>query len=297
MDLHDDARNGRVHRHLVQGDHQQPRSRAAGDFSTKLVEDVLDDRRPSRTLTGLLRGPTAQLTDDDLREIIKHQKEDENIEGLMEFVDVSRTKNENAIIRLRADEQAMQRLVEIGLELHIAMAGRVLFDAGRAPPLAMTTDADDEGAVEEEVVETDYPKRIAAIEASLKAERAKMAEAIAKRTAGRQDDGSVDGRMNRLQVGEENSDEEDLEVMLRMPVQVRTPGPANVAAAAAAACCSRRRRRSGRRRRSTRCCRCRRGRRTTRQRAGEAGDAAGGRPGNGRRGNGREHAGSTAVVE
>jgi hypothetical protein len=99
----------------------------------KVVEMAVlrEKRQPSKVLSGLIGGQTAKLSEEDLAVIVKSQVQKLGIVGRFEVMDSILTKNDNKILRIRVDEQAMEGFDRRGRVLRIAMAGRVLFADGR----------------------------------------------------------------------------------------------------------------------------------------------------------------------
>ena len=93
--------------------------------------EFAESRRSTVVVSGLVRAPTAELSDVKLRELIQAQVEKEGIHGLFEVLEIARTLNKNAILRIKVDEVAMGRFSEMNCSIHIGMAGRVLFSKGR----------------------------------------------------------------------------------------------------------------------------------------------------------------------
>ena len=96
-------------------------------FEVKDLEELREERRPTKILSGLITGPTAKFDETVLAELLKHQIKEHKIAGRIEAADKIPTKAGNAILRLRVDDIAMQRLQELEFTLRFAMAGRVLF--------------------------------------------------------------------------------------------------------------------------------------------------------------------------
>ena len=130
------------------------------------LDKVLEERRPTRIYSGLITAPTSKLTLEQFGVIIKRQAEDKKIEGLLRVVDLIPTgESGNCLLRIRADEHAIQGLKSVESTLRIAMAGRVLF-----------TDQRDRMSLSKQEIEAEESRRrLKDAEAKVILEKAKLA--------------------------------------------------------------------------------------------------------------------------
>jgi hypothetical protein len=91
-------------------------------------EELIESRAPTRIYSGLIKGPTAKLSEDDLGELVKRQALTNGIKGRFEVINtVAITSSGNKILRLRVDDRAREGFERVKCELRLAMAGRIRF--------------------------------------------------------------------------------------------------------------------------------------------------------------------------
>jgi hypothetical protein len=96
-------------------------------FALRELGELMEERRPTMILSGLITGPTAGLGDEKFPILLKQQKQLHKIDGRLEVQDTFLTKGDNRIIRLLVDDVAMEGMKQLGYELFFAMSGAVLF--------------------------------------------------------------------------------------------------------------------------------------------------------------------------
>ena len=96
-------------------------------YVVKEITELLSERRPSMVLSGLLKGATADCSKEDLSVIMKSAAAKNSIAGRIEVTECLKTKNGNAILRIRVDDIALERIRELNMELRLATAGKVRF--------------------------------------------------------------------------------------------------------------------------------------------------------------------------
>ena len=96
-------------------------------YVVKEITELLSERRPSMVLSGLLKGATADCSKEDLSVIMKSAAAKNSIAGRIEVTECLKTKNGNAILRIRVDDIALKRIRELNMELRLATAGKVRF--------------------------------------------------------------------------------------------------------------------------------------------------------------------------
>jgi hypothetical protein len=107
----------------------------AKGFRVETIETLRETRRPVTILSGLVNGPTAALSEETFATILKREALTKGIAGRLEVINVITTTSHNAILRIRADDVAMERLKELSFTLNIALAGRVLFECVKSGEL------------------------------------------------------------------------------------------------------------------------------------------------------------------
>ena len=89
---------------------------------------LLEKRRPTTILTGLVTGPAAKRDKAVLSRVIEHQKTKHKIRGRLEIYDgFGVVKSGNLLLKLLADDVAMEDLQRIDFELHFGASGKVKF--------------------------------------------------------------------------------------------------------------------------------------------------------------------------
>jgi hypothetical protein len=96
-------------------------------FRTRNLKDLLAERRPTKVLSGLVTGPTASLPEDKFPVMLKQQVGVHGINGRIEILATHVTKSNNRIVRIRADDVALERLGQLNNCLTFAMSGKVKF--------------------------------------------------------------------------------------------------------------------------------------------------------------------------
>jgi hypothetical protein len=146
-------------------------SQSVTDAGYKVMDlcELREKRQPSKVLSGLIHGVTAKISEEDLAVIIKSQAQKLKIVGRFEVMDSFVTKNENKILRIRVDQQAMEGFDQVGRVLRIAMAGRVLFTDAVREDMTLTNKP-----AEENVIDT-LQKDMQVLESKLLAEKARLA--------------------------------------------------------------------------------------------------------------------------
>ena len=95
------------------------------DFKEK--SEVMEARRPSKMMSGLAKGISANLNLEVLNKYVQHFKTSKGITGSMEIVSSMTTKTNNAILKLKVDDLAAAGFLTEGNTLRLGMAGLVLF--------------------------------------------------------------------------------------------------------------------------------------------------------------------------
>lgn len=99
-------------------------------FNLKLVgkEDLLQRRRPTKLMSGLITAPAASLPDETLTKAFKQEVLASKVDGRLEFVStVTVARSGNKILRILVDDIAVQSLGARGNTLNLMGMGEVLF--------------------------------------------------------------------------------------------------------------------------------------------------------------------------
>ena len=92
-----------------------------------LFDRLMERRRPSKIISGLVMGPAANRDREYYDRALKHEVEAKKIPGRLEVFSMDITTPRGRILKLRADDIALARLGELDNTIHIGSAGRILF--------------------------------------------------------------------------------------------------------------------------------------------------------------------------
>ena len=89
---------------------------------------LLDERKPTKVLTGLISGPAASRDRPTLERLLAFEKKRVGICGRMEYHSATIVqKSGNLLLRIVADEDAVEGLKKVDFELRIGASGKVKF--------------------------------------------------------------------------------------------------------------------------------------------------------------------------
>ena len=115
--------------------------------------EILENRRPTTILTGLVTGPAASRDRTTLERLLKFEAERVGISGRMEYYSSHPIeKSGNLLLKILLDDRAMACLGERKFELRIGASGRVKFSDERADK--KTSKAEKQKAEREELMRT-----------------------------------------------------------------------------------------------------------------------------------------------
>ena len=126
--------------------------------------------KPKKVLSGLLRNPLSMRSKEELERFIKLEVKSKKIPGTIEYFNETVTQQNNKILRIRVDEEAMTYLNSTGNTLSFAAYGKVLFSDAQKKTLSH----DEKLSELEQKIETGK-KMIAELEREREHERAAAA--------------------------------------------------------------------------------------------------------------------------
>ena len=102
-------------------------------FLARAKEDVMNERKPTTILTGLVTGSAAKRDRKMLERMLKFEAQRVEIHGRIEFYSATPiVKSGNLLLRILVDEDAKWELSKVNDELHIGASGKVKFQDERA---------------------------------------------------------------------------------------------------------------------------------------------------------------------
>ena len=107
---------------------------------------LLDERKPTKVLTGLVSGPAASRDRTTLERLIMFEKKRVGICGRMEYHSATIVqKSGNLLLRIVTDKDALEGLKKVDFELRIGASGKVKFsDPSEGEETHRRTDAREE---------------------------------------------------------------------------------------------------------------------------------------------------------
>ena len=98
--------------------------------------EYLANLKPKKVLSGLLRNPLSTRSKEELERFIKLEVKSKKIPGTVEYFNETMTQQNNKILRIRVDEEAMTYLNSNGNTLSFAAYGKVLFSDAQKKKLS-----------------------------------------------------------------------------------------------------------------------------------------------------------------
>ncbi len=78
----------------------------------------------TRSLSGFLRSPTAEMKLEDLKVLVTADLRSQKVGGIVTVCKVD-PSSKGGLLRLKVDQEAYEDLVNVGLEIHVGAHGRV----------------------------------------------------------------------------------------------------------------------------------------------------------------------------
>ena len=155
---------------------------------------LLNERKPTKVLTGLVSGPAASRERSTLERLIAFEKKRVDICGRMEYHSSTVVqKSGNLLLRIVTDEDALEDLKKVDFELRIGASGKVKFT--------------DPSAEKKLTAEQMRDKRRAELEESIAADKVRIKERLAELRSLNEETESIGSMgMSSMTVGDSKMD-------------------------------------------------------------------------------------------
>ena len=167
---------------------------------------LLDERKPTKVLTGLVSGPAASRDRSILERLITFEKKRVDIRGRMEYHSSTVVqKSGNLLLRIVTDEDALEDLKKVDFELRIGASGKVKFS--------------DPSAEKKLTAEQMREKRRSELEESIASDKIRIKERLAELRALNEETESIGSLgmssmtvedANKMDVSEKDKEEEKM---------------------------------------------------------------------------------------